>query len=363
VIVRRLHAAAACAAAIVVCAGCGIARVPIGAGPPFLRAAGLVRLSDLHAISPPAWSPDGGAVAFSTADAVWIVRPPVPADNAHRLAPLPGVASVAWSPDGRIVVALAGGRIVAIPVDDPSPRPLASMTGVSFLAWAPGGRGRGVLQAAVAASAPSGRTTVWHVTIPTEAGEPAGAVRFRRLGALPRGWEVGALVWMAGDAGVAVAADDTYGDGARVMFLNPGPRPGGRAQTLPAGDHAPVPSPQGRFIAYLEDVPDGGARLCVMRTDGTGRRALSGAGRYSGVAWSPSGTLLAFARQDADRLALGIIDVMTGEALRLGDYRPETGPVGAPVSIAWAPDGTRLAFGTDTGTAPGFVWLAALERQ
>jgi len=362
--VRRLGAILA---AVFICGGCAVARVPIGAGPPFLRVAGLARLSDLPAVSPPAWSPDGTSIAFSTADAIWVVRPAAVPRDEHRLARVAGVRHVTWSPDGRTLVALAGGRLLGIPLDDPSPRVAAPIQGIRLLVWPPAGSGgsgeawRGIAQAAVAASVPGAGTVVWSVDIATDPGERGGA-RPRRLGSVPRGLEARSLVWLAGDnGGVVLSADDPAEDTAHLIFLRSGARAAARVQTLAPGDHAALPSPGGRFIAYLHDERDGGSRVCVMRADGSGRRALTAAGRYGGLAWSPSGTLLAFVAQAGDGDALEIAGVLTGETMRAGEYRPE--PAEAPSTVVWSADGTRLAFGTDTGATAGFVWLVTLERR
>ncbi|MHB8733171.1 MAG: TolB-like translocation protein, partial [bacterium] len=107
-------------AAVFVCAACAVQRVPIGAGPPFLRSAGLVRISDLRAISPPAWAPDGRHLAFGTADALWSVRPEAGDAGRRRIAAAAGAERVAWSPDGRTLAALVGGRLLGYALDDPS---------------------------------------------------------------------------------------------------------------------------------------------------------------------------------------------------------------------------------------------------
>jgi dipeptidyl aminopeptidase/acylaminoacyl peptidase len=361
--VRRLGAILA---AVFICGGCAVARVPIGAGPPFLHFAGLERLSELPAVSPPAWAPDGASIAFSTADAVWVIRPAAVPRDEHRLARVAGVKSVAWSPDGRTLVALAGGRLLGIPLDDPLPRVAAPIEAVRLLAWPPTGQARsgqawrGAAEAAVAASAPGGGTVVWSVDIATDPGERSG-VRPHRLGSVPRGFEARSLAWLAGDTGgVVLSADDPAEDTAHLVFMGSGAHAAPRVQTLAPGDHAPLPSPEGRFIAYLHDEGDG-SRVCVMRADGGGRRALTAAGRYTGLAWSPSGTLLAFVEQAGGGAALAIAGVLTGETMRTSEYRPKPGA--APATIAWSADGTRLAFGNDTGETVGVVWLATLERR
>jgi dipeptidyl aminopeptidase/acylaminoacyl peptidase len=363
---RRVRRLGAIVAAVFICGGCTVARVPIGAGPPFLRFAGLERLSELPAVSPPAWAPDGTSIAFSTADAVWVIRPAAVPRGEHRLARLAGVKRVAWSPDGQTLVALAGGRLLGIPLDDPLPRVAAPIEGIRLFAWPPAGPARsgqswrGVAEAAVAASAPGGRTVVWSVGIATDPGERGGS-RPHRLGSVARGLEPGSLAWLAGDnGGVVLSTDDLAEDTAHLIFMGSGARAAPRTQTLATGDHAALPSPEGRFIAYLHDEGDD-SRVWVMRADGSGRRALTAAGRYTGLAWSPSGTLLAFVEQTGDGAALEIAGVLTGETMRAGEYRPE--PAAAPTAIAWSADGTRLAFGTDTGETVGVVWLATLERR
>jgi WD40 repeat protein len=340
--------------------------VPIGAGPPFLRSAGLVRISDLRAVSPPAWAPDGRHLAFSTAEAVWSVRPEAGDVDRRRLAPVAGVERVAWSPDGRTLAALAGGRLLAIALDDPSPHALVPAEGIHYYAWPPAGR------TAFERSARAGTGPAY--TTSTEAGTVLWTLRGAagdvvRIGSLSRDLDARSLAWLAGNAGVAVAAGTRGAAADRLVFVRPDVRRAPRVQMLPPGGRDPVPSPEGRFIAYLEDAgapgagAGGEARVAVMRADGTGRRELTPAGHFSGLAWSPAGTLVAYAKRDGDRTGLEIADVLTGERLWLGDYRPETGLPHVPVAIVWAPDGTRLAFGTDTGAAAGFVWVATLERR
>lgn len=353
-------------AAVLVCGACAVQRVPIGAGPPFLRSAGMARVSDLRAVSPPAWAPDGRRLAFSTADALWSVRPETGDSDRRRIASAAGVTRVAWSPDGRTLAALAGGRLLAFGLDDPSPRALLPMDGIRYYAWPPSGRAaveRGTWAGGGPVYAVSGGTgtTLW--AVPPGTGGPV------RIGALPPDLEVRAIAWLAGGAGVAVTAGDRNAAADRVVFVRPDVRTVLRVQMLPPGGHDPVPSPEGRFIAYLEDAGAAGGgnggemRVAAVRSDGTGRRALTAPGRYSGLAWAPSGTLVAYARQEAGRTALEIADVLTGERLWIGDYRPEAASPEAPLAIAWAPDGMRLAFGTDTGSRAGFVWVATLERR
>jgi dipeptidyl aminopeptidase/acylaminoacyl peptidase len=337
-------------AAVFVCGGCAVERVPIGAGPPFLRSAGLVRVSDLRAVSPPAWSPDGRRLAFSTADGVWTVEAAAGDAGRRHVASLAGVSAVAWSPDGRALAVLTGGRVLTIALDDPVPRDLLGVDGVRLFAW-PGRATAGGDGPAYAVAA-AGGTTVW-----AERPQAGRSARTIRLGALPAPAEARALVWLDGAGGVALAAAD------RVAFLRADGRGRTRIEMLPAGGRDATPSPDGRFIAYLAAAPGDGSQVAVMRADGTGRRVLTPAGRYAVPAWSPSGTLVAVGRWSGDHAVLEVADALTGERLWIGDYRPEAAPADTPLAIVWAPDGLRLAFGTDTGATAGFVWLATLERR
>lgn len=354
-------------AAVILCSACAVQRVPIGAGPSFLRSTGLARVSDLRAVGRPAWAPDGRHLVFSTADALWSVAPQVGDVDRRRIAQIAGAERVAWSPDGRTVTALVGGRLVAISLDDPSPRPLAPIGGVLYYAWPPAGRtifgfgGRAGSGPALASSGPTG-VIVWTVR--------PDLPRAVRIGSLARGLDLRGLTWLSGRAGVALAAGRRGGAVDRIVFISPDTRTAPRVQMLPAGGHDPVPSPDGRLIAYLDGAGAAGAlsddetRVAVMRADGSGRRDLTEAGRNGALAWSPAATLLAYTKDEGDHAVLAIVDVLTGERMRIGDYYGvDAGSSRAPLAIVWAPDGTRLAVGMETAHGAGFISMITLERR
>ncbi len=356
-------------------AACTVRRIPVGLGPPFLRVEALTRVSDLPATSPPAWAPDSRRLAFGAEDGVWIAA----ADRraARPLAALRPATLVAWAPDGRRLAALAGGVLYALALDGAPPQPLVPAGGVRLFAWDPaGGRiayvaGRGGRQE-LRVWEPPGHHAPGHA-VPGALVPIAGAA------------EVRALDWLPGGRGLFVALGPR-GDPRATRLLRIDLAAPGRTDARPggAGSPAPIPgegsmgqpvtwfgsgtgwalAPGGRFLAYVGGGPGPGrARVVVARPDGTGRRGLTPAGAYSGLAWSPSGTLLAFASAAGDgEVRLLIADVTTGERLEVADYRPEIASPGGVLAVRWAPDGLALAFGTDTGETAGPVWVARLSR-
>ncbi len=340
---------------------CAVRRVPAAVGPSFLRVQGLERISDLLAVSPAAWSPDGRRLAFGTEDAVWVVQAAPGRDRERRLAALAHVTRAAWSPDGRSLAVLAGGTLYTLDVDalgpdGARPRPVTHDEAVRFFAWDPA-RHR---VAYVASGAAHEDLRVWTAGSVREA-----AASSRTLSAIPTALDGRRLDWLPDGQGLLLALGPR-GDARSDRMLRTAltsPRPTSTVIALREPVPSPVPGPRGDLLAFVSGSPTGArpaaGRVTVMRLDGTGRRALTDAGAYSGLSWSPSGTLLAFAEEGGDLIRLWIVDVTSGERLRVADYRPEGASHGA-LAIEWGPDGLRLAFGTDTGEAAGPVWVAQL---
>src|SRR5579875_1278485 len=161
------------------------------------------------------------------------------------------------------------------------------------------------------------------------------------------------------------------GSGRRWRSLPGGGAAGPGGRVPPPSLGRPTPrlevSPGARFLAYVVPPPpggDGGQSVAVQRQDGTGRRILGPPGRILGLAWSPSGTVLALARRRGqDRASLELVDVTTGLGAPVGEYRPETSPTAGPVSLAWAPSGRALAVGPGPGQPPDPVWVVLLRRR
>jgi dipeptidyl aminopeptidase/acylaminoacyl peptidase len=353
---RRAAVALVAAFALI---GCAIYRTPAGVGPPFLRVAGLARVSDLPALSPPAWAPDGRRLAFSTEDAVWAVRLDRP--GKRRLAALPRVTAVAWAPDGRMLGALAGGTVYAVATVGAPPRPLIGDGGAELFAWAP----RGDRIACVVAG---GQRQEVLLATPSRGRRWSGAIP-RVLWSADATAEIRALVWRRDGLALAVALGPRESGRATRLATIPvaATREGPRTLPLrgPARDVAVAPD--GRMLAYV--AVSAGAQsdeqhVIAIRSDGAGRRVVASGYALSGLAWAPSGGLLAFADATGDGdVYVVIADVETGARLRVADYRPEIPPKDGVLAIAWAPDGLALAFGTDTGEGVGPVWVARLERR
>ncbi len=330
--------------------GCTITRTPLGLGPPFLRVTGVVQASDVAATSPPAWDPSARFLAFGADDGVW--RLALGRPGLHRLASLSGVTEIAWSPDGRRLAAAAGGGLYLVYPDARPEERLPAAQTARLPAWDPRGR----RLAYVTSGDGADRLATWDA----EHGAAQGAV-------LPAGVTAQAIGWLPDGRAMLVALGPAGGGPSRLVRVE-------AAARLTVGRVAhreamrdPVFDPLGRWIAYVARVPaEPGTReqVVVARPDGSGRRALTPPGDYTGISWAPAGTLIAYGTLlGPDDVAVEIADVATDARLRVATYHPELPPYARSIVTRWSPDGLRIAFGTDTDGGRGPVWVATLERR
>ena len=231
----------------------------------------------------PAWSPDGGTIAFHStahgASQIWTMR----ADGGGKVQVTSGAGDhwgPAWSPDGEWL-AYAGGPSAAFQIwlvrpDGSGAHAIVTDTRTSLEPdWAPDGK---------------------RLVFATSTGN---------------GWRL-----------ETVAAD------------------GSDRVTLPLAGTEPSFSPDGNLLAYTSSGA-GPAQVWVARADGTGAHQVThGRAASSSPAWSPDGTRLAFVSELG-----GGQHVLTArpDGSELQDLTQGTGTwaTGRPV---WSPGGTRLAY-------------------
>jgi Tol biopolymer transport system component len=111
-------------------------------------------------------------------------------------------------------------------------------------------------------------------------------------------------------------------------------------------DGQPAWSPDGRFIAFVR-----GGDLWLMRSDGSGARALHTSGRANHPSWAPDGRRIAFGLSSLDdRGSIVVIARGGGEVRYVTDGRGQVPEDASAEEWAedqapdWSPGGTRIAF-------------------
>ncbi|HEY7509621.1 MAG TPA: PDZ domain-containing protein [Vicinamibacteria bacterium] len=130
-------------------------------------------------------------------------------------------------------------------------------------------------------------------------------------------------------------------------------------RTPGAHERSPAWSPDGAQIAYVSDA-GGEYALYVAPQDGKAaarRIALTGAGFYDDLRWSPDGKKISLA--DNSR-TLSVVDVASGRQAKV-DSEPIYGPVRV-LHHAWSPDSQWLAYTRNSPTFINRIWLYSVAQ-
>jgi Tol biopolymer transport system component len=123
-------------------------------------------------------------------------------------------------------------------------------------------------------------------------------------------------------------------------------------------------SPSGSQIAF-DAISSDGWSLFVMNSDGSGVRQLTHVRNAiaRAPAWSPDGSSLAFWTwpMAGGRVKLEVINVQTGTISRVPTQRltqaRHLAPIGYPEGPTWSPDGNWIAYSTRTPVDRAGIWL------
>ena len=206
----------------------------------------------------PAWSPDGGRIAFeSTLDgkrAIWVMQ----SDGLglRRLTDGPGAdASPAWSPDGSRIAFTSdrdgNQEVYVVGLDGQGLRRLTAHPAADgFPAWAPDGTRLAFVTdregpTAIWAMAPDGSNPTLLVPGPVAAARPA---------------------WSPDGRSLAFASDRDGGD--LEIFVSSGGSPPTKLISSPGQDGEPAWSPDGTRLAFASD-RDGAPQVYLANRDGS----------------------------------------------------------------------------------------------
>jgi Tol biopolymer transport system component len=234
----------------------------------------------------PAWSPDGGRIAFeSTVDgkrSVWVMQ--ADGQGLRRLTDAAGTASdtsPAWSPTGdRIAYASdrdGNSEIYLVGADGGAARRLTDNASADgFPAWSPDGSRIAFV------SDRDGQTAIWAM-----AADGSGQAR------LATGPVAGARpAWSPDGRSIAFAGDR---DGGNLDIFGADVATGAvtRIVTGPAQDGEPAWSPDGTRLAFASD-RDGAPEIYVANRDGSNVARVTSRARSFTPAWAPSGAMLVY---------------------------------------------------------------------
>jgi Tol biopolymer transport system component len=153
-------------------------------------------------------------------------------------------------------------------------------------------------------------------------------------------------LWPSTNGRIAYRADDN-GDPDVFAIESAGGNPVNLTENSGLADLQPAWSPDGRRIAYVRRIGEGGRLdLFAMTSEGKGRTRLTNTpAPERDPAWSPDGTRIAYAARTG---GAGPFRIFVARPDGTGRTRLTTQAKGdADRSPAWSPDGTRIAFVSD----------------
>ena len=141
-----------------------------------------------------------------------------------------------------------------------------------------------------------------------------------------------------------------------------------RLTTDAARDYSPAWSPDGRFIAFLRNLPRGKCAVLLIPALGGRERKLAEIsnlrlaflpGPY--LAWSPDGNSLVIGDRDSltEPFALFLLSIETGEKRKLTSPPAQLSGDSSP---AFSPEGRTLAFSRNTDSGLGDLYLLAFSE-
>jgi Tol biopolymer transport system component len=295
----------------------------------------------------PAWSPDGGALCYSTFSGIWTVQ--VGAGEPRQVtATVAATGQSVWSSDGRYIYfdSQREGAVALYRVRSTggAPQPMAQGVGLqlepavsldgSRLVCATGGEGAG----AVLLDLVTGQQTA------------IGRLRLSLMASIS-----------PDESSIVFVSRRWDGRGELAEQLLEGGVPSGppRRLTNQEGNAShPAHSPDGRWVAYYL-IEEGRRDIWVVPAAGGEPIQLTDdAAQDIHPAWSPDGSVLAFVSDKEGSNDLWLAPVSDGE--RSGEPLRVTNGSPAAVFPAWSPDGSHIAFIGFDGVASE-IWVVSSD--